>query len=385
MTLIYLDHAATTPIHPMVVEAMNEQLVANFGNPSSIHSFGRKAYQKLEETRRMIAKSLQVNTNEIIFNSGGTEGNNTALIEGALAKKDAGNHLITTQVEHPSVLQSMNYLETLGFEVTYLPVNIKGEISVDQVQQALREETILVSIMFGNNETGTLFPIKEIGELLKNHQAIFHTDAVQAYGMEEIFPTKLGIDLMSISAHKINGPKGVGFLYKKETIDLPSFMKGGSQESKRRAGTENVAGIVGLGMATELMKDKQQKRQLYAEYQELIIQKLKIANLMFQINGHPEKKLRHILNLRLNDVDSDLLLMNLDLQGIAISTGSACSAGVVKASHVLEAMYGEDHPATSESIRISFGLGIEKEQIEHFCMQLIAVVQRITERNTSQR
>lgn len=384
MTLIYLDHAATTPIHPVVLAAMNEQFATNFGNPSSIHSFGRKAHQKLEETRQLIAKSLQVKVNEIIFNSGGTEGNNTALIEGALAKKAVGKHLITTRVEHPSVLQSMRYLETLGFEVTYLPVDTKGEISVNQVQQALREETILVSIMFGNNETGTLFPIREIGELLRNHPAMFHTDAVQAYGIEEIFPSELGIDLMSVSAHKINGPKGVGFLYKKETLVLPAFMKGGSQESKRRAGTENLAGIVGLATAVECMEDKRHKQQLYTEYQEIITQKLNNAKIVFQINGHPENKLKHIFNLRLNGISSDLLLMNLDLQGVAISTGSACSAGVVKASHVLEAMYGKNHPATKESIRISFGLGIEKKQIEQFCTQLITIVQRISERNTSQ-
>ncbi|GGC87459.1 cysteine desulfurase family protein [Enterococcus wangshanyuanii] len=380
MTSIYLDHAATTPMHPSVIEVMTTEMTNTFGNPSSIHTFGRQAHRKIENVRQIIAESLHVKPHEIIFNSGGTEGDNTAIIETALSKKEQGMHLITTAIEHPAVLETMRYLETLGFEVTYLPVDEKGHLSVDKLQQELREDTTLVSVMYGNNEIGNLLPIKEIGILLKAHPAVFHTDAVQAYGSEQIAPHELGIDLLSISAHKINGPKGVGFLYKNDALSLPAFLHGGEQEEKRRAGTENVAGIVGLGKAVELLteNEKAQRHDAYRSYQELILAKLDQAAIPYQINGAPENKLAHILNLHFPNVSSDLLLMHLDLQGVAISTGSACTAGTVEPSHVLEAMYGKGHPAIKESVRISFGLGTNKEQIEEFTDILIRTIQRLT-------
>ncbi|MBO0440922.1 aminotransferase class V-fold PLP-dependent enzyme [Candidatus Enterococcus ikei] len=379
MEPIYLDHAATTPAHPAVIEIMTSELANTFGNPSSIHTFGRKAHRTLEDIRQVIAASLKVNPHEIIFNSGGTEGDNTAIIETALSRKDQGMHLITTAIEHPAVLETMKYLEGLGFEVTYLPVDKHGELAIKDLEKALREDTTLVSVMYGNNEIGNLLPIKEIGALLESHPAVFHTDAVQAYGSERILPHELGIDLLSISAHKINGPKGVGFLFKNDRISLPAFLHGGEQEEKRRAGTENLAGIAGMGKAVELLTDseKEKRHEKYANFERIILTQLDKAQIDYQINGNPENKLAHILNLRFLGVASDLLLMHLDLQGVAISTGSACTAGTVEPSHVLEAMYDKNHPAIKESVRISFGLGNDDEQIQRFVTILIEIIQKI--------
>lgn len=379
MEQIYLDHAATTPLHPKVIEVMTTEMPMIFGNPSSIHSFGRQAHRKIEDVRQQIADSLQVNPHEIIFNSGGTEGDNTALIATAFSKQAQGKHLITTAIEHPAVLKTMEYLAANGFEITYLSVDEQGRISMDELQAALRADTILVSVMYGNNELGNLLPIKEIGALLKDHPALFHTDAVQAYGSEEIAPHELGVDLLSISAHKLNGPKGVGFLYKNAAVTLPTWLHGGDQEEKRRAGTENVIGIIGMGAAvTQLTASEKQKRQvLYQSFQDIILKGLTEAGIAFVINGDPKQKLAHVLNLHLKGVPSDLLLMHLDLQGIAVSTGSACTAGTVEPSHVLTAMYGAEHPAIKESVRISFGLGNTTEQIVTFVEHLIKVIQRI--------
>lgn len=379
MEPIYLDHAATTPTHPVVIDIMASEMANTFGNPSSIHTFGRQAHRRLEDIRQVIAASLEVKSHEIIFNSGGTEGDNTAIIETALSRKNQGRHLITTAIEHPAVLETMKYLEGIGFEVTYLPVNENGELSITDLKKTLREDTTLVSVMYGNNEIGNLMPIKEIGALLENHPAIFHTDAVQAYGSESILPHEIGIDLLSISAHKINGPKGVGFLFKNDAISLPSFLHGGEQEEKRRAGTENLAGIAGMGKAVELLThdEKTQRREKYAEFESIILTELEKAQIEYRINGNPANKLAHILNLQFSGVSSDLLLMHLDLQGTAISTGSACTAGTVDPSHVLEAMYGKNDPAIKESVRISFGLGNDEEQIRRFVSILIEIIKKV--------
>lgn len=381
MKRVYLDHAATTPMHPEVIRVMTDVMTNIFGNPSSVHQFGRQANKQLQEMRTIVARSLGVKEHEIIFNSGGTEGDNTALIETALSRREQGKgqHLLTTVIEHPAVLDTMHYLETLGFEVTYLPVNQKGNLSLTDFDAALREDTILVSIMYGNNEIGNLMPIKAIGERLRDHQAVFHTDAVQAYGQEELRPHELGVDLLSVSAHKINGPKGVGFLFKSDACPLPSFIHGGEQEEKRRAGTENVAGISGLGTAVNLLTEdvRERHRTEYFAYQELILRKLTDAEIAYSVNGDLEQKLPHILNLHLHGINNDLLLMTLDLQGIAVSTGSACTAGNIEPSHVLEAMYGGGHPAVKESIRISFGLGNTPEDIDYLCDKLIEAVRRL--------
>lgn len=375
---IYLDHAATTPIHPDVVQTILTEMNGNYGNPSSIHSFGRQAHKTLEESRQLIAANLNVKPHEIIFNSGGTEGDNTAIIQTALSREEQGKHIITTAIEHPAVLQSMAYLSRLGYDVTYLDVNEQGQISLSELKEALREETILVSIMYGNNEIGNILPIKEIGALLKEHPAVFHTDAVQAFGSESIDPHELAIDLLSISAHKINGPKGVGFLYKNDAISFPSFMRGGEQEEKRRAGTENLAGISGMATAVDLLTDekKQQQKEQYRHFQNMLLSELKEAAIDFEINGDREHNLAHILNLWLKGIPSELLLMQLDLQGIAISTGSACTAGTIESSHVLEAMYGKGHPAVNESVRISFGLGNTENEIRRFSETLIKIIKR---------
>ena len=376
MEKIYLDHAATTPMRPQVITEMTMIMQETFGNPSSIHGFGRLAHEKLETARQIIADTLQVNDHEIIFNSGGTEGDNTAILETAFSRKAKGKHLITTAIEHPAVLNAMKYLETKGFEVTYLPVDEKGNISLEDFEQALREDTILVSIMYGNNEIGNLMPIKEIGERLREHPAYFHTDAVQAYGNQTIHPKDLGIDLLSVSAHKINGPKGVGFLYKKDGVNIPAMLLGGEQEEKRRAGTENLAGIWGMAKAAELLtvEEREARSEKYAGFQQMILEELEKQGIDVQVNGDLENKLPHVLNLRLPGVVNDLLLMKLDLNGIAISTGSACTAGNIEPSHVLEAMYGKDTPILKESIRISFGYGNTKEDIQKFIQQIVGAI-----------
>lgn len=377
MKEIYLDHAATTPLHPEVIQAMTEAMPI-FGNPSSVHSFGRKAHEKLETSRQIIAKSLGVKAHEIIFNSGGTEGDNTAIIATSLARQKNGRHLITTAIEHPAVLESMHYLETLGFEVTYLPVDESGQLALETLKNALRSDTILVSVMAANNETGNLLPIKEIGELLKDHPAVFHTDAVQAFGKIALNPYENNIDLFSISAHKINGPKGVGFLFKKDGVNLSSYLHGGEQEEKRRAGTENLMGIIGMAKAVEILTpDKQLENTLhYKKLAALLLTKLDEAQIAYRINGDRNHKLPHVLNLQLNNVDNNLLLMKLDLQGQAISTGSACTAGNIEPSHVLTAMYGKDSDAIHESIRVSFGFGNTEEDITYFAEKLIAACQK---------
>ncbi|MGM9903684.1 cysteine desulfurase [Enterococcus hirae] len=373
---IYLDHAATTPMHPLVINEMTQIMEEIFGNPSSIHGFGRKAHEKLESARQIIADSLNVNTHEIIFNSGGTEGDNAAILETALSRQTEGKHVITTAIEHPAVLNTMKYLETLGFEVTYLPVDQKGNISLDDFRSALREDTILVSVMYGNNEIGNLLPIREIGELLREHPAYFHTDAVQAYGNQTIHPEELGIDLLSISAHKINGPKGVGFLYKRDGVKIPALLLGGEQEEKRRAGTENLAGICGMAKAVEILtvEERTARNKKYAEFQQLVLESLEKNHIEYQINGDLTNKLPHVLNLRIPGVVNDLLLMKLDLQGIAISVGSACTAGNIEPSHVLEAMYGKGTPILKESIRISFGYGNTREEVQRFVECLVNAI-----------
>lgn len=381
--MTYLDHAATTPMHPAVIEEMTKVMTESFGNPSSIHQYGRSGQAKLENARQIIADSLQVKPHEIIFNSGGTESDNTALIETALAKQTQGKHIITTAVEHPAVLNTAKYLEKIGFEVTYLPVDEKGQLAVETVKKALREDTILVSVMMANNETGNLFPITEIGELLKDHPAVFHTDAVQAYGKIAVRPDELQVDLLSTSAHKFNGPKGIGFLYKRDDVSLPVFLHGGEQEEKRRAGTQNLAAICAMAKAIELLTLEVQisNQKKYHEFSAKLLDTLTAQNVEYRINGDVGDKLSHVLNLQFPGVSNDLLLMHLDLKGFAISTGSACTAGNVEPSHVLEAMYGKDSTAINESIRVSFGYGNTSEEIDRFAQTIIDTVHRLKKKH----
>jgi len=380
MEKVYFDHAATSPVHPEVIEVIYEAMKNHYGNASSIHNFGRDSRRIVDNARIVFAKSIGAKPNEIIITSGGTESDNTAIIETALKRQQDGKHIITSAVEHHAVLRPMEYLETLGFEVTYLPVNEKGQVDPMMVKESLRPDTILVSIMYANNEVGTVMDIAEIGAIIDESEstAYFHTDAVQAYGTEDINVKRDHIDLLSVSGHKINGPKGIGFLYVNETIYLPSYMLGGEQEKKRRAGTENIPAIAGLQKAVEIIQPKREERR--AQYHELrtqLIEDLTEAGLEFEVNGSTEKQLEQVVSLWIKNVSSEQLLMNLDLGGIAVSSGSACTAGNVDPSHVLLAMYGENSPIIGESIRVSFGFGTTAKQISYLAEQLVKISSRL--------
>ncbi|WP_419956075.1 cysteine desulfurase family protein [Neobacillus niacini] len=378
MERIYLDHAATTPMHPRVIEKMMEVMNNNFGNPSSIHSFGREARHYIDLARETLARSIGAKENEIIFTSGGTEADNMALFGAAESSQHLGKHIITTQIEHHAVLHACERLEKMGYEVTYLPVDDKGVISLNEISRALRDDTILVSIMYGNNEVGTIQPIKEIGELLQTHQALFHTDAVQAYGIEEINVEELNVDLLSVSAHKINGPKGTGFLYVRDKVKLTPRAYGGEQERKRRAGTENVAAIVGFQEAVKIATEERLvKREKYQEFKKILVEKLAAHNIEFSINGLLEKSMPHVLNLSFPGTNVEAMLVNLDLAGIAVSSGSACTAGSIEPSHVLVAMFGKESDRLINSIRFSFGFNTTEDQIIKTANETARIVFRL--------
>ncbi|WP_161981032.1 cysteine desulfurase family protein [Streptococcus sp. S784/96/1] len=350
--MIYFDNAATTPLTPSVIEAMTSVMAEQFGNPSSLHTFGRKAKQLLRHYRSAIAQSLKTDEKNIIFTSGGTESNNTAIIGYALANQEKGNHLITTATEHHSVLQAMSYLEKrFGFEVTYLKPS-KGHITAQQVRDALRPDTLLVSIMHANNETGDLNPIPEIGQLLSQHSAVFHVDAVQTVGKIAVLPDDWQIDFLSASAHKFHGPKGVGFLYAK-TNHFDNLLHGGDQEDKRRASTENMISLAGMATAlTEATNQLHENLNHIHHVRQAFLTELE--GLDYYINSGNDS-LSHVLNIGFPNGNNGLLLTQLDLAGFAVSTGSACTAGAVTPSHVLTSYYGESSPRLRESIRISFG------------------------------
>ncbi|MEG0385227.1 MAG: cysteine desulfurase family protein, partial [Solibacillus sp.] len=359
MNTIYLDHAATSPVAPEVIEALASTMADIHGNASSIHTDGRHARKVLDDARASLAKKINAKMTEIIFTSGGTEADNTAIFGTAYARKSEGKHIITTQIEHHAVLHSCEKLEREGFDVTYLPVDATGRVRIQDVQQALREDTILVTIMFGNNEVGTIQPIAEIGALLRDHPATFHTDAVQAFGLEAIDVQAMHIDLLSVSAHKMNGPKGIGFLYAKQDVKLASFMYGGSQEKKRRAGTENVPAAVAFAKAAELASEKATMRnEQYKQFKAILIEEFQVAEISFQVNGHPTETLSHVFNVTFPGTDVESFLINLDMAGVLVSSGSACTAGTIDPSHVLVAMFGNDAPELRSSIRFSFGLGL---------------------------
>ncbi|WP_102345458.1 cysteine desulfurase family protein [Bacillus sp. Marseille-P3661] len=376
---IYLDHAATTPTHPEVVAAMIPYMTENFGNPSSVHVYGRRSRHAIDEARSFIAKTIGAHENEIIFTSGGTESDNMALQGIAKAYSEKGKHIITTSIEHHAILHTCQQLENEGYEITYLDVNESGEIDLDQLRAAIKDTTILVSIMFGNNEVGTIQPIKEIGDIISSHNIIFHTDAVQAFGIQSIDVNKLHIDLMSVSAHKINGPKGIGFLYVRNGIKLIPRQFGGEQERKRRAGTENVAGIVGLKAALTISQQQmEEKVELYNQFKQRMTEVFQQENIEFSINANEAKAvLPHVFNVAFKGTNVESMLVNLDLAGIAASSGSACTAGSVDPSHVLVAMFGRDSERIVSSIRFSFGLGNTLEQIEESAYEIVKIVRRL--------
>ncbi|MCT4784617.1 MULTISPECIES: cysteine desulfurase family protein [Exiguobacterium] len=372
----YFDHAATTPMRPEVLEAMTPYFLAQYGNPSSIHGIGRTARAALDDSRRTLARFVGATPNEIVFTSGGTESDNYALFGAAEANAHKGKHLITTKVEHHAVLHAMEQLEREGFEVTYLDVDSTGAVSVEAVRAALREDTILVSIMYGNNEVGTIQPIADIGEVLIDHQALFHTDAVQALGTETIDVKALGIDLLSASAHKINGPKGIGFLFIKTGVKLATRSFGGQQERKRRAGTENVPGAVGFKTAAELiMVERSERIEQYHGLAEALLQRLDALEVEYEVNG--SNRLPHIVNLYLPGIDLEPFLIMMDMRGVAISSGSACTAGSIEPSHVLTAMFGASE-RTKQSVRISFGQGNTRYDVEQLAERLAEVVSTFT-------
>ncbi|GEK27940.1 cysteine desulfurase family protein [Furfurilactobacillus siliginis] len=380
MDHIYLDNAATTPMSDEVVATMMDQMQHDFGNASSVHAFGRKARAVLDDSRHVIANSIHAKDDEIVFTAGGTESNNTVWMQTATVRRDLGRRIITTAIEHESIMKTANWLAHNGYDVVYLPVNEEGSINLDDLKAALTDDTILVSIMTGNNEVGSTMPIHEIGELLQDHQAWFHTDAVQAYGLLDIDVNRDHIDLLSTSAHKINGPKQMGFLFRREGIDFPSFMKGGDQEDKRRAGTENIPAIAGFATAvTALTADEKAHRQAkYASFKQYVVDGLTKAGVDFEINGslRPDN-LQHVLNLWIKGVENDVTLTNLDLAGVAVSAGSACTAGSLDPSHVLVAMFGKDNPRVMQSIRLSFGRYTTTADLDSFINALTAMTQRL--------
>lgn len=374
---IYLDHAATTPMAPEVIEVMTNALAENYGNASSVHALGKKNRVLIDYARQTMAESIGANPLEIVITSGGTESDNMALIKTAEYYANQGKHIITTNVEHPAVLNPLRYLETKGFEVTYLPVDVMGRISVEQVKEAIRPDTILVSVMFGNNEVGTIMPIQEIGEYIDSlDQTIaFHTDAVQAYGTLAIDVEELKVDLLSVSAHKMNGPKGIGFLYVREGLNIPNLLLGGGQENERRAGTENIPAILAFEKAIELhVENRDQQLAELTQLKERFIELLEASAIEYSVNGSVEHGLPQVLSLNLPAVRSDLMLIQMDLKGVGMSAGSACSAGTIEPSHVLVAMFGEDAIEIDHTVRFSFGLGNTLDQIK----QVVEILEKIT-------
>lgn len=378
MKAIYLDHAATTPMHPEVIAAMTEAMGEVYGNASSIHQAGRASRKVLDEARMTLAKSIGAHPNEIILTSGGTEADNMAIFGVAKARAAFGKHIITSSIEHHAVLHACERLEKEGYEVTYLPVNEKGEVSIADVQAALRDDTILVTIMYGNNEVGTMQPIQAIGALLENHPALFHTDAVQAYGLEAIDVQALHVDFLSVSAHKINGPKGIGFLYARAKQPIANILVGGSQEKKRRAGTENVPGVIGFAKAVTIAEaTREVKRGQFNGFKQQLLAAFDASGIAFELNGTLENSLPHVLNISFTGTDVESFLVNLDMAGVLVSSGSACTAGALEPSHVLVAMHGEGAPQLRSSIRFSFGLTTTEEAIRDAAQRTIDIVKRL--------
>lgn len=375
-----MDNAATTPMTPAVIDEMTTQMKESWGNASTGYSYGREAKLVLENSRHVLAQSINADDNEIVLTSGGTEGDNTAIIQTAMTRQNLGKHIITTAIEHEAVLKPLHYLEEQGFEVTYLPVDENGNISLDDFKAALRDDTILVTIMSGNNEVGSRMPIHEIGEILKDHQAWFHTDAVQTYGLLPIDVKRDHIDLLSTSAHKLNGPKMMGFLYRRDGINFPSYLKGGDQETKRRAGTENVPAVAAFAKAVTIdsPEEKQARRERFYHFKQKIVQGLTENGIDFAVNGEVKPdNLNQILNIWFKGISTYIMQTDLDLAGIAVSGGSACTAGSIEPSHVLTAMFGADSPRISESIRISFGALNTEEDVDKLIAAIVKIVNQL--------
>ena len=376
MKRIYMDHAATTAVRPEVLEAMLPYFSTEFGNPSSVYSWGRSARKALDSARDQVAALLGASASEIVFTSGGSEGANLAIKGVAWADQNRGNHIITSAIEHHAVLDTVLWLETQGFEVTILPVDEYGLVSPSQVEQALRPDTILVSIMHANNEVGTIQPISEIGAIVRRHGARFHTDAVQTAGVLELNVDALNVDLLSISAHKFYGPKGVGALYVRKGVRLSPLIHGGGQEKRRRAGTENTAGIVGLAKAFELaQRDRIAENQRLTALRDRLIEGLvKIPHT--RVNGSLEQRLPNNVNVCFEYIEGESMLLNLDLRGIAASSGSACTSGSLDPSHVLLAM-GLSHEIAHGSLRLTLGRENTEADVDFVLQEIPGIVERL--------
>ena len=379
--MIYLDHAATSPVHQEVLDEMYPLFIESFGNPSSLHQYGRNARRLMDSARNYLAKTINANEHEIVMTSGGTESNNLAVSGTALANEHKGNHIITTAQEHHAILHIMEFLISRGFHVTYLPVDQSGLIRLNDLERSLTNETILVSIMTANNETGALQPIEEIGALLKDHQAYFHTDAVQAYSMLNLDVKKLGIDLLTTSAHKLNGPKGVGFLYIDEDVEIQPIHFGGEQERKKRPGTENVVGAVGFQKAAEIAQLNMVKNnEKFKFYKKIFLDTLKANKIKHLINGDLDQSIASILSLSFPGMKIETLLTAFDIEGVAASSASACTAGSVEPSHVLIAMYGRQSDRILNSVRFSFGSLNTEENVKEAALKVSKVINRLTKK-----
>lgn len=379
MENVYFDNSATTRIDEEVLREMMPFFKENYGNASSIYKLGRTSKKAIEESREKIAKAINANPEDIYFTAGGSESDNTIIKGIAHFNKNKGNHIVTSKIEHPAVLETCKQLEQEGFEITYINVNNNGIIDLEELKKSITENTILISIMFANNEIGTIQPIKEIGEIARKHKIVFHTDAVQAIGSVPIDVKKLNIDSLSMSAHKFYGPKGIGALYVKNGIKFRKLIAGGHQEKDKRAGTENVAGIVGMGKAIEIATNNiaghNEKIQKLRDYYISEI-KEKIPNI--KINGDLEKRLPGNANISFESIKGDSLLFNLDLKGICASSGSACSSGSIDPSHVLKAIKAPEN-FLNNSLRISIGKYNTKEEVDYLIKNLIEVVNRLRE------
>jgi len=377
MRQVYLDYAATTPVKKEVLEEMLPYFTEKFGNPSSIYGLGLSAKSDINQARAKVAKLIGAEEREIYFTSSGTEADNWAVISTARAKRNKGNHIITTKIEHHALLHTCEFLEKEGYEVTYLDVDREGRISLEDLENAITDKTILISIMFANNEIGTIQPVKEIGQIAKKHGIWFHTDAVQAVGNVPINVKELGVDMLSMSAHKIYGPKGIGALYIRKGVVIPNFMNGGAQENKRRAGTENVAGIVGFGKAAELaLENLEEHSKRILELRNYFVEMITSKIPDVEINGSMEHRLPGNINFIFNYIEGEALLLMLDSKGISASTGSACSSASLTPSHVLEALklpYEKMH----SSIRFSIGDFTTKEDLEYAAEEIAKTVEKL--------
>ncbi|OMD43669.1 cysteine desulfurase family protein [Paenibacillus odorifer] len=379
MKSIYLDHAASTPVHPEVAKVMLNIMTEQYGNASSVHQFGRSAKRILNGARDSIAAFLGCSSEEWVFTGGGTESDNLALYGAAAAVSHKGKHIITTQIEHHAVLHTCEELEKEGFKVTYLPVDSSGRVSVADIEAALQEDTVLISVMYANNEVGTVQPIQEIGQLARERGILFHVDAVQALGALPIKLRELPVDYMSFTAHKINGPQGIGGLYVRSGAPLHPRLHGGLQERGRRAGTENLAGAAGFAKAVEIaVTGLSERQQNMKRLRNTLLETLDtlIGRESYSLNGNSEHFLPSILNLSFPGAGTDVMLMNLDMEGIAAASGSACTSGSLEISHVLKAM-GLPQNILESAIRFSIGLGNTTEEIEYVAQKVETILKRL--------